>query len=75
MKRGIKDIESISEEPYGDRRQELVLIGTKMDKETIIHQLDDCLLNDQELALGYENWIEWDDPFSDQIEEAEMATI
>ena len=32
------------DERYGDRMQKLVFIGQNMDKETIIRQLDDCLV-------------------------------
>lgn len=50
--------------PYGDRRQELVFIGTpEMDKDQTIAKLDACLLTGQEMALGPKLWAGLRDPF------------
>ncbi|MCA9915291.1 MAG: GTP-binding protein, partial [Anaerolineae bacterium] len=51
------------EEPYGDRRQELVFIGIQMAKEALIADLQAALLSDAELALGEEGWQLFPDPF------------
>lgn len=37
--------------PYGDRRQEIVLIGQDLPRARLVAQLDDCLLTDSELSL------------------------
>lgn len=50
-------------EPYGDRRQEIVLIGVKMDREGLTKFLDTCLLTDEEMRLGPDVWREFPDPF------------
>lgn len=51
-------------EPYGDRRQELVFIGTpEMDKQQTIAKLDACLLTGQEMGLGPKLWAGLRDPF------------
>ncbi len=52
-------------EPWGDRRQELVFIGTDMDEKKVRKSLDLCLLTDDEYALGPEEWVNFDDPFPD----------
>lgn len=49
-------------EPYGDRRQELVLIGIGMDQAEMTRRLDACLLTDEEMALGPEGWARFPDP-------------
>lgn len=49
--------------PYGDRRQEIVIIGINMDKEKITSLLDACLLTDEEIALGLKEWKKFKDPF------------
>ncbi len=50
-------------EPYGDRQQELVIIGMHMDKVALTAQFDACLLTESEIALGMEAWRELPDPF------------
>jgi G3E family GTPase len=49
--------------PFGDRRQELVIIGTEMDKAAITAALNSCLLTEAEMALGPKKWRKWQDPF------------
>lgn len=50
-------------EPYGDRRNELVLIGQKMDRAQLTGMFDFALLTDDEEALGMAAWTDFDDPF------------
>jgi G3E family GTPase len=56
-------IKSRWEEPYGDRQQELVIIGMQMDKASIEDGFNACLLSDEELALGMDIWRTFNDPF------------
>ncbi len=51
------------EEPFGDRRQEIVFIGAGMDREDLTHQLDACLLREAEFAAGPAAWGRLRDPF------------
>jgi G3E family GTPase len=57
-------IAKLWEEPYGDRRQEIVLIGQDMDEAALRAALDACLLTDAEFALGPEVWAAFADPFA-----------
>lgn len=45
-----KKIMADFEEPYGDRRQEIVFIGIGMDQPTIEAKLDECLSSEEEFA-------------------------
>jgi hypothetical protein len=56
-------IKSRWQEPFGDRQQELVIIGMEMDKSILTASFDACLLTDAELALGMDAWKTMDDPF------------
>jgi G3E family GTPase len=51
------------QEPYGDRRQELVFIGIDMPKEAMLAQLHGALLTDEELSLNRYGWVLFNDPF------------
>lgn len=55
-------IASISEEPFGDRRQEIIIIGLNLDEADFRARLDHCLLTDAEFALGPEGWADFEDP-------------
>ncbi|MFO1032468.1 MAG: zinc metallochaperone GTPase ZigA [Planctomycetota bacterium] len=51
------------QEPYGDRRQELVVIGRNLDQAALCARLDACLLSDAEFRGGPSAWAEFADPF------------
>lgn len=59
----LADIEAQSVGIYGDRRQELVVIGVEMDRPTIEAVLTSCLLTDEEFAAGAKKWRRYPDPF------------
>ncbi len=41
---------------FGDRRQEIIFIGMKLDEDKIVAALDACLLNDKEMAQYQKHW-------------------
>lgn len=51
------------EEPFGDRRQELVFIGIDMPKDSLMKRLQMALLTEREIALGEDGWELFPDPF------------
>jgi G3E family GTPase len=75
-------LESIQSEfrgPYGDRRQELVIVGQDLDKQEIRRRLDECLLDDTEMQIGAMGWRQLPDPFppwdSDTMDETDIAVL
>jgi len=57
------EIEAKWSEPFGDRRQELVVIGRDMDRAALERRLDACLLTDDEMRGGPAAWRALPDPF------------
>ncbi len=51
------------QQPYGDRRQEIVFIGANMKQDVICEALQSSLLTDEEMAAGPERWRRLPDPF------------
>ncbi|MEM5460710.1 zinc metallochaperone GTPase ZigA [Paraburkholderia phytofirmans] len=49
--------------PFGDRQQELVVIGTGIDEAALRAAFDACLLTDAEMSAGSHEWEKYDDPF------------
>lgn len=52
---------------YGDRAQQLVLIGVDMDRTRLEEMLDMCLLTEEEFALGPDEWAEYENPFLEAV--------
>lgn len=59
----VAGIQQIWQAPFGDRRQEIVLIGANMDEAALTAGFDACLLTDAEMAEGPEAWKSLPDPF------------
>ena len=59
-------IESKWNKQWGDRMNELVFIGQDMDKETMMVDLESCLLQESELDL-FNKKAPFDDPFPKEI--------
>jgi hypothetical protein len=52
-------------EPYGDRRQEIVFIGSRTMQQTrITNALNGALLTDAELKRGPASWSKFEDPIA-----------
>ncbi|NGM19075.1 GTP-binding protein [Roseomonas stagni] len=51
------------QEPFGDRRQEIVFIGVGMEEAALRRALDACLLTEDEMRGGPKAWGRFQDPF------------
>ena len=66
---GLEDVlvPPLWQEPFGDRQQEIVIIGQRLDKESIINVLDGCLLTVEDMKLDKNMWmkmcVDADDPY------------
>jgi G3E family GTPase len=61
------------QEPFGDRRQEIVFIGIGMDEAAVRKRLDACLLTEAEMRAGPLAWANMKDPFPEWSREHEDA--
>jgi G3E family GTPase len=69
-----EELAGLWEEPYGDRRQELVFIGIDLDREGTCRALETCLLTEAEMAQGPLAWQQLADPFPVwNLEESDAA--
>jgi G3E family GTPase len=50
-------------DPFGDRRQELVLIGRRLEEKQLRKALDACLLTAEEIEFQPDGWRSFSDPF------------
>ena len=62
-KENVPHLKKVWAEPYGDRRNEIVIIGQKMDREALTATFDAALITLEEEALGMEAWKDLPDPF------------
>lgn len=63
-------IERDWQDPWGDRRQEIVFIGVGLDEGALTARLDAALLTEKERAAGPKRWAKLRDPFPAWTDEA-----
>jgi G3E family GTPase len=56
-------LDKVWRSPYGDRRQEIVIIGKDMDQAAITAMFDSALLTPAEIQRGQKAWEKLPDPF------------
>ena len=56
-------VRGLWQEPHGDRRQEVVVIGLGMDEAALRRDLEACLLTEAEMRGGPRAWATLPDPF------------
>lgn len=66
-----KEILKEFEGDFGDKRQQLVFIGNKFDRETTEKLLDSCLLSDDEMKQDWSDFIDNFEDWDDEEEEEE----
>jgi len=78
---GLEDkITPLWNEPWGDRQNELVVIGQDMDGPAVRAALDACLLTDEEMGENVECWDNFENPWQQawdkqlQIAEAQQQS-
>lgn len=59
----LDELDSVWDEIWGDRRQELVIIGQDLDHAEVTEALNACLLTDAEMQSGPKSWSPLPDPF------------
>jgi hypothetical protein len=68
---GLEDalVPPLWQEPFGDRQQEIGIIGQRLEKDSIIKVLDHCLLTEDDLRKDKDVWVQMcadaGDPFCD----------
>lgn len=62
-------------EPYGDRQQEIVIIGKSLDKEAVHKALDECLVTEESMKVGQEVWDKLIKEIGDPFQETWDAAI
>ncbi|NRA44824.1 MAG: GTP-binding protein [Oligoflexales bacterium] len=58
-----KSFEKDWDDTYGDRIQEIVIIGQNMDHDEVTKLLDECLLTASEQSMGSKHWVKMGDSF------------
>jgi G3E family GTPase len=74
-----KHIAPLWREPYGDRQQEIVIIGQRLDEAAICKAFDECLVPEESMGAGQEVWDgmvnESGDPFQESWDAAIAMTV
>lgn len=68
----LEEIRSVWQEPWGDRRSEVVLIGRHLDQTRLFAALQECLLTDEEMAAGPAVWEAFEDPFDPWLDACDV---
>ena len=68
-------IGKVWEPEYGDRRQEIVFIGIKMDRAAMETQLHAALLTEEEMVDGPETWKRFPDPFLEMFRDQQTVAV